>query len=110
MTKNLALWLGILVIVVMGIIPPWKMTISVSMSSTSVEKVMPSTYGPLWDPPDPPNMYYSRSIDFSRLCIQWGLVALVTAGLMYTLPRRSGPAGIPKKQPSGEHETEARDS
>jgi len=89
MRKNFALWLGILVIVVMGIIPPWKMTVSVSQSDASINKVIPSMYQPLWDPPDPPNVYYSRSIDFSRLCIQWGLVALVTAGLMYTLPKRS---------------------
>lgn len=108
MRKNLALWLGILVIVGMGIYPPWKMTFSVSQSDGSMKTVRPFGYAPLWQPPSQPGekewAYWGRSIDYNRLGLQWGLVALVTAGLMYTLPRRSEPAGVPKNHPSEEQE------
>jgi len=110
MRKNLVLWLGISVIVVMGIIPPWKLTSILSDSEGIIKGCRPSTYEPLWDPPGGAEAFDSLSIDFNRLCLQWGLVALVTAGLMYTLPRRSEPAGIPKKHPSGKQESKLSDS
>jgi hypothetical protein len=71
-TQKLYLWLGIAIIVGMGLFPPWKFI-----------NESPTSFGFLYMPPSvvgqPP-----VKLDISRLMVEWSLVGFVTAGLIVT--------------------------
>lgn len=64
--QKLCLWLGILVIVAMGLYPPWKF-----ISET------PTSFGFLYAPP--PGQV---KLDYMRLSVEWVMAAVVTFGLV----------------------------
>ncbi len=68
--QKLFLWLGIAIIVAMGLYPPWKFI-----------NESPTGFGFLYMPPSvvgqPP-----VKLDISRLLVEWSLVGFVTAGLI----------------------------
>lgn len=64
--QKLWLWLGILVIVAMGLYPPWKL-----ITET------PTSFGFLYAPP--PGQV---KLDYSRLSVEWVMAAVVTFGLV----------------------------
>ncbi len=70
--QKLFLWLGIAIIVAMGLYPPWKFI-----------NESPTSFGFLYMPPSvvgqPP-----VKLDISRLLVEWSLVGFVTAGLIVT--------------------------
>ena len=85
--RKIVLWIGILVIVAMAVYPPWQRTID----RTSIKKTVRLDYAPIFDPPEIDvgwGSYYGLYVDFARLSIQWGLVALITGALMWTLPSK----------------------
>jgi hypothetical protein len=72
--QKICLWVGIAVIVTMGIFPPWMIT-------GGSQGCLPMGYSFILNPPSPANLC---RIDASRLCIQWVMVAVVTGGLIFT--------------------------
>ena len=73
--------IALIVMILMGIFPPWKG----SLKTDKFQYEKPIGYGFIFHPPsaDAP----SKSIDFSRLFLQWGVVILV-AGLFIFLSRK----------------------
>jgi len=87
--SNLVLLVGILVLVVCLLFPPWTNT----MQSTGISQVQrPAGYAPLWLPPEP---YWERFgkghphtgivLAWPRLILQMGVVVLTTACLWWAL-------------------------
>jgi len=75
------------VIVGMGVYPPWKTTLDFKRSTVAIKQTERIGYAPIFAPPELPSDSRSGMYgDFSRLGIQWGRAALVTVGLVYTLP------------------------
>jgi len=73
------LLVGIAVIVLMGICPPWKHTFKYK----SINSEEPAGYGLIVYPPSAEGYGpagYGIKIDFSRLLIQWAVTAAVTGG------------------------------
>ena len=84
--QKTALWIGIIIIVIMGIYPPWEYT----FGKEYVPKItLPGGYWPIYGPPKPEGA--GTEIDFSRLLIQWIMVALVTGGTIVTLKDKKSP-------------------
>lgn len=77
------LWLGIIVIVLISLCPPWVQT--VRLPSSNIKGTTPAGYAFLWDPPDSSNRYSGIAIDYPRLLLQIFAVALTTGGLLFTL-------------------------
>lgn len=74
------MWLGIIVVVVMGLFPPWRVN--------AVDFSVSEGYGFIWHPPEyrSPDGYRSgMQIDLTRLVVQWVMVASVTGGMILTL-------------------------
>ncbi len=98
------MWVGILVIVGMGLYPPWEDTL-ISLNSDQKRIV----YSWIWERPETivfesateiergqfDDSMLSRGVrtDMARLLIQWVCVGLVTAGLMVSLIRPRGAPG-----------------
>jgi hypothetical protein len=81
--QKICLWIGIVVIVTMGLFPPW---ISRAVGSRPTEEL--PKYSFLLLPPPAQNLGNGVSrhqIYMTRLVIQWLMVAIVTGGLMPTL-------------------------
>jgi hypothetical protein len=70
--QKVILWIGIIAFVLMGIFPPWMITgneqVCLSMGYSFIL--------------NPPNKVCR--MDASHLCIQWVMVAVITAGLVIT--------------------------
>ena len=77
------LWLGIVVIVIMCLCPPWVET--VRLTSSNIKGTNPIDYAFLWHPPDINTRSSGVAIDYSRLLLQVIAVGLATGGLIYTL-------------------------
>ncbi len=86
--QTVALWVGIGICVVMGLIPPWKITFHAQRYT--VER--PVGYGFLLLPPCEGRGTCNVGLDFSRLLLQWMLVGLVVGGLVLTWKERKGPS------------------
>ncbi len=94
--QRFLLGLGVVLFVLMGLIPPWIYTFAYSGATTHIEK--PAGYFLIIDPPKPETNRYTEGvrIDFSRLLLQWIIVAAAT-GLSIFLAR--GPEEGHKSQP-----------
>jgi hypothetical protein len=84
--------IGVGIILLMGLIPPWKCTFSAS----GLRLERPSGYGFIFYPPSPVQVvksegdiadpsYWSMRPDITRLFIQWVVVAIVVAGICLVL-------------------------
>jgi hypothetical protein len=76
--QKIVLWIGIAVIVVMGIFPPW-----VHRGGPGVEKS--AGYSFILNGPESYAFGWFARPDISRLFIQWVIVAVITAGLIITV-------------------------
>lgn len=78
----ICLWVGIAIIVLMGIFPPW--ITKGTMSGGSVQAL--PKYSFLLLPPYSDNKtgLSLHQIDINKLVIQWFMVALITGGLIVT--------------------------
>lgn len=76
----ISLWVGIVIIVLMGLFPPWFfMTVS-SRSGMGYRRATNYKF----ITPRPRSGNIEAEIDFSLLCIQWVIVAAITTGLVVT--------------------------
>lgn len=75
--RKIVLWIGIAIIVVMGIFPPWVQRGALSEKSDGYSFILnePENYAFGWFP----------RLDLPRLFIQWLIVAFITAGLIVTV-------------------------
>jgi hypothetical protein len=82
--QKICLWIGIGLIVLMGFYPPWVLPYNVK----GVKNRINAGYKPILKPPiretKDGEFKFGTSIDFSRLGVQWVLVAIVTGGLLIT--------------------------
>jgi len=79
------LWLGIIVIVLMCLYPPW---VQISrLPSSNIKGTTPAGYAFLWQPPEI-SRYSGIAIDFPRLLLQCFIVAVITGGLLVTLKEK----------------------
>lgn len=101
--QRVVMWVGIAVIVGMGLYPPWVDTLDYE----GLHFEWPGPYSWLWEPPAARktfdiNVFPNREletrmyatgihIDMARLLIQWACVGLVAAGLVVSLKRRDDP-------------------
>jgi hypothetical protein len=82
----ICLWIGIGVIVLMGLFPPWFFAVDAYGAKMKKNK------GYIFILTPPPHEFeltnrpvsVMSSIDFSRLCLQGAMVAVVTSGLIVT--------------------------
>jgi len=82
--QKLVLGYAILLIVLMGVYPPWEKRLG--------KYSRPEGYGFIAMPPKDANR-----IAFDRLCLQWFLVALVAGGLYLTLNEKDGDGATPAR-------------
>ncbi len=88
--KQLAcLWIGIIVIVLMGLFPPW----IIPSSSEGIKYRIDRGYKILFSPveiqiPKTEVAFSAATLDMHRLCIQWFMVAVITGGLVCTFKNR----------------------
>ncbi len=81
---------GLVVIVLMGLFPPWVHTVNVK--TIKIERA--GNYGFMFSPPPPePNLPFLNEklwgvrLDVSRLLIQWILVVVIVCGLVVFLKK-----------------------
>src|SRR5215207_2477989 len=81
-----ALWVGIAIIVLMGLFPPWieSRTSSSSNPMTGYTAFYSRGYSFFFTPP---TESFAAFIDLSRLVVQWGIVAAITVGVVMALNR-----------------------
>jgi hypothetical protein len=97
--QKIVVWVGLIVIVAMGIYPPWIESLDTTFLSDGL-KVGPRSGGYHWifRPPEVPQWAWSRkseqlktevlwnhSLDVPRLLVQWAMVCFVVGGLVWTL-------------------------
>lgn len=80
---------GLVVIIIMGIFPPWNYT----LESQEVNLLRPAGYAPIFSPPEPPAFIaktevYGMHMDVGRLLIQWVLVGLAVTVILLFLRLR----------------------
>lgn len=100
--QRIIIIIGLGIILLMGLIPPWKCAISVP-KFTRVER--PAGYGFIFYPPSPVEVaksgefessfmskpsYWSVRLDVTRLFIQWAVVAIAMAGICLVLKEDEG--------------------
>lgn len=85
--QKAGMWAGITLMVIMGTYPPWK--------ETGAGAVHPLGYAPIYRPPVASSQASSVDIDMTRLFLMFGLVGLVTIGLISSAGAR--PAHDPNK-------------
>lgn len=84
------LWLGILMAIVVGMYPPW-----VEGGSGGT----PASYAPIFAPPPSVPGHPPMQIDFSRIFLQWSMIALVAGGLVVSGKDPEPKSGIPGSFP-----------
>jgi len=96
-----ALWVGIGLMVLMGVVPPWVEIVRGPIQGGGNYMEFPCGYYLLVAPPKPQNCI-SYKVDTTRLVIQFVLVALVMGGAILTLkvPRQN--RADPEKEEAGE--------
>ena len=95
--QNICMWIGIIVIALMWLYPPWKYTIVLVGSNTTYD--VPTGYYFIFAPPSVRIFWSLRArelqsvvtgIDFSLLDFQCVMVALATGALIYTFKGKKG--------------------
>lgn len=82
--QKIVLWIGVIIIVLMGLFPPWQHTCNVGMYDIHSEQ--PAGYFFIASKPQAKSesKYAGIEIDTSRLLIQWVIVATLTAAFLIT--------------------------
>jgi hypothetical protein len=92
--QKLVVWVALALIVWMGLYPPWVQSFQRGDGRWGPTA---GSYGWIFDPPGPPPRvsegyfrdwrFWTNRIDTPRLAIQWLMVSMVAAGLVWTLRR-----------------------
>jgi len=84
--QKIVLWIGIAIIVGMGLFPPWKVETGkeriFSGKKYTPSFIVSSGYHFLFNPPS-----RAKGIDVGRLFVQIGLVAIITGGVILTIKK-----------------------
>src|SRR5262245_20208755 len=93
-----SLWVGIAIVVLMGLFPPWveSRTSSSSLPHTGYTAFYSRGYSFLFAPPTENSAAF---IDLSRLMVQWVIVAAITLGLVAALNRTPASKGTGETRP-----------
>ena len=75
------LWIGIVIVVLMGLFPPWTDTLEGFRTE-------PRGYVIIFKPPYSRGGAWGVQIDFQRLILQWLIVGFVIGGLLITSKNR----------------------
>jgi hypothetical protein len=89
--QKIVFLIGLSIIVFMGLIPPWYFQTTFTVDQHTAFET-DGGYEWIFDPPvsDQPWTPGSRSVvDLRRLLVQWGVVAIATAGLVFVLRDKS---------------------
>lgn len=81
--QKIALWLGIVAFVLMGLFPPWNYPGSVLGVKIQIDKGYKAIFAPPTGKGEEGKMF-GASIDINRLCVQWAMIAVITGGLLIT--------------------------
>jgi len=82
----MVLWMGLLVIVVMGVYPPWAFRYGeIRLGHRYALITEPPSYGSFSGP--------QTSLDANQLGIQWAAVVVISAGLIYIWRDHKKPRG-----------------
>lgn len=93
----IVLWIGIGLLSLIGLYPPWMYTVQSRGDSGMVRMEREAGYHPLFSPPQPQSSDQSDSsapyidgvrLDFPRIAVQIVVVFLVTGGLFWTFRDR----------------------
>ena len=76
---------GIAVFILMGLFPPWTLTVENDMFKAE----RPGHYGFIAVPPAPPNDRLGLKLNFSRLAVQWIMVVMATGVGVFLTSNRS---------------------
>lgn len=98
-----AIWVGIAILVLIFIIPPWKFIVLERSGIGKIEK--PGSYASIFSPPEIPvsrvteygteyflnypRKMWTAEIDFDRIALFSGAVVLITTGLIITFRKQS---------------------
>jgi len=81
--QKICLWIGIVLIVLMGIFPPWV------AATPGGGNYIGSGYSFILNPPNLQSEELWRCrIDFPQLMAQWSMVAVITGGLIITFKNK----------------------
>lgn len=85
--QKIVIIIGMTLIFLMGIMPPWIYTHNLSVSGLSVHDEKPAGYGFIFRPPSPENtgMGFGLRIDSVRLIFQLGMVIALVFGFLALL-------------------------
>ncbi len=83
--QKVAFLVGIGIMVLMGLIPPWYYYLP-PWADASFFVRFPGYYGWIFSRPAGPGTH----VDITRLFIQWAVVAIATAGIMWVLKDDNG--------------------
>jgi hypothetical protein len=86
--QKICLWLGIITIVLMGVFPPWVLIVRgggmVLKQNEGYKFILTPAERKTKESSSYSGALLMSNIDFSRLGVQWALVAVVTGGLLIT--------------------------
>ncbi|MBI4469716.1 MAG: hypothetical protein HY650_10385 [Acidobacteria bacterium] len=94
----IVLWLGIGLISLIALFPPWTYTLTVTEDGRTTESQREAGYHPIFEPPRPQNAAdparaptYADGVrlDYPRIAIQLAVVVLIVGGLFWTFRSRA---------------------
>jgi hypothetical protein len=68
------IWIGLLLVVGMGLVPPWRKTLNLSSGFRAEQS---AGYALIWNAPEDSGWYITHQIDHARLIIQWVITGAV---------------------------------
>jgi len=90
--QHTILRIGLVVVALMCLVPPWEATWEASSPATNSRQVT-SGYGLVFWPPDPPNMYWGIRLDIPRLSVQLVAAAALCGALLLAAGGRGKDSG-----------------
>jgi hypothetical protein len=85
-----AIWIAVVVLVLMGLVPPWTFVVHYASSDFSTHNEKPAGYSFIMTPPAPEKAapIYGVKLDAARLSVQSTVAAVVGVAAVWTLKSR----------------------
>ena len=93
--QKVALWTGIIIVVIMGLFPPWLHTRIIDVIGALEVRTYYYDYPFILNAPQG-NMLGKTHLDFKRLIIQWIIIAIIVGGFMKTFSKHRSPTNVKK--------------